>query len=101
MPKELSVLRSLNNEKRMDTSFVRHCLEFLYKSNLTVFKTKSALGAPKRKVNVKDGVVVEVPATERISAIDIGEIDRGESEKKFNDLIGKAIKNIRKHLLKN
>lgn len=117
LPDELAVLRSIDHDRRKDTTFVRNCLNYMYKDKLYVFKKKSALGAPKRNVNSSNGTVVEVPATEaitpekyvilkeifsdRISAMTISEDERDERKRKLNNLIGKAITNIRTNLLKN
>lgn len=116
LPEQLRILRSMDHNKRSDTTFVRLCLQYLYNDNLSALKCKSAMGAPKRKVNKRDGVLVELPAAEpitpdkyvilqrifadRISFIDIPELDKEERKKKLNNLIGKAITNIRTTLLK-
>lgn len=110
-PRQLASLRSMSVEKRADASFVRTCLEYIYDDDLDVLQKKSAHGAPKRKVNKANGVVIEIPETEpispekytllksifaeRISAVDASEIIREGRKGKLNTLIGKSIGNIR------
>lgn len=111
--KELTILRSLDFCKKTDTTFIRHCLQFLYKDNMAVFRTKSALGAPKRIVNSTKGNIVDVPTTEPISPEkyvilkgilsdgNLSEFEREEREKTLNRLLGKAISSIRVNLSKS
>lgn len=115
--KELAVLRSMDNSLPSDTSFVRHCLKYLYKNNLDVLLIRTIYGTEKKTFRRKNGICVELSSTEpltpikhlvvksifaeRISAMKLGAFEKEKRENSVNCLISKSIANIRKIDLKS
>lgn len=65
----LAVLRGISYGKFYDATFIRNCLLFLYKNNLSALKTKSASGKSKEPISPEKIMVMESMFRERIEAI--------------------------------
>lgn len=115
--RELKFLKCLPNERSSDSTFVRHCLEFIYKDNLSVFSNKTLFGTAEKKHFSDQGVVERVeggkdPLTPpkvarirslfvgRISKANAGAVEYGERIKDsyLNRLIASSLQNICKKL---
>ncbi|XP_037033295.1 uncharacterized protein LOC119072222 [Bradysia coprophila] len=113
--KELKFLEVLSLEKKTDSTFVRHCLEFIYKDHLAALSTKTLKGTAEKQHFSDEGVVERVtegkdPLTppkvarirclfvERISKAGVGPVEYGERIKDayLNRLIAASIQNISK-----
>lgn len=116
-PKELRYLDVMSLEKKSDSTFVRHCLEFIYKENIHILKKKSLHGTAEKQLFSDDGLVDRVvegkdPLTpskvdkirsmfvERISRSGVGAVEYAERIKDsyLNRLIAASLQNISKKL---
>lgn len=109
---ELKILENMPLDKKKDSTFVLHCLEYAYKNNLDSFSGKTLKGVPESVKFDKDGREIRVPKKDpftpekvaRIrqlfvkrlsnSKIDSASFSSRVSEANFNKIFASCVKNI-------
>lgn len=109
---ELTVLRSIDNDPRHDTTFIRNVLSFLYKDDLKALQQKCLTGSEPKTLRKKNGetfqTIAKQPLTpkkvhilksihnERIKTVTKSEIDilRRTKERHINQMIAISLGNI-------
>lgn len=109
---EIRVLQRISLAKKNDSTFIRNSLEFAYKSDLSVLKSRSVMGTYNTLAEMTSGKIEKPPLTpvkvkkikelfiERLSDCDVDPIAFEERVKdsRINELLASGIKNIAKKL---
>lgn len=111
---ELKFLQSMPLERKKDSTFILQCLEFAYKNNLSVLRTKTLKGKAESTKFSDEGSIQNIPEKgaltpikvirikelflERLSKCDIDSVVYAErvKESNINKLIASVVKNVAK-----
>lgn len=94
-------LRSMNETKRNDSTFVLICMQTLYANSLSTLHLKSASGNYKEKTQIspEKREIISSLMLERLSTAAMDEEDANTRYLRLNDLINNAINNISRKVM--